>query len=189
MKGGRMQVGRWIVLTLCFFLIDTVSAQQLKETLPFEGEPVNYWLAVIEGGRFEFLPADLEKRPRSIQLSTYAAGLTEGSLVSGVTVLEGGRVISSSLHSPWVDDLLRESTGVAHEKKRELLRVISLREQRVKDLEIEMSSLNVKIRHAAGLGDVDRIYAKIRELDVALEELDKAHNDISELQKKFVSER
>ena len=172
---------------LIIFLVASISinanAQFVEEELPYEGNPTDQWIAILDSGELRLLNAEVKKTPEALKLSSFSQKLNPGAFLTGVAKLSSGKVTSNYLHSKLKNDLSRESEQVAKQQVLELKQLINSTQQQIKELETAMQLLNIKLRHEAGLAEVDRVYQKIAELEQAIGVLRQAREDLSVYEK------
>lgn len=160
-------------------------AQKLEEELPYIRDPVNQWIAVVQDDTIRMLPADLEKTPKTLKISTFLRGVTQDTLVAGVALLTDGEVIATPFHAAWKNEFEGSSISVAKSQAEDLAKRINQANIKVKTIEGEIAVVTRKLRKASGLIEVDELYDKAgifedrtREINLASGRLDKM---ISEL--------
>lgn len=176
------RIYRFLLLLVFFVLCDGVShAQRVDEELSFKGEPKESWIISVNDDRIDMTRADEKKNLQTIVLSAFLKNKTEKTLVCGVSILEDGTVISSTLHQIGVREFERESALAAQARLQDLKALVESGKERIATLEAELNRVTYEVRAAAGLSDVDRNYEKAQVLDGNMEAYKEAKQDLQRL--------
>lgn len=169
-----------VPLTLLLAPYSFASAHIIEEQLPFVETPERQWVAVVSDGNLKLIGANLRKTPNAVVVSATLAELDENALVSGVVRLTDGRVYSTPFHPVGRNEVALETSSAAQARVEELQAEIAEERRKLAELEAQTAAANSRLREAAGLGDVDKVYSRIVELDKKIAQAEAARRESEE---------
>lgn len=162
-------------LVICLYY-SSAHAQVLSDTLPFEAEPQESWIAILDKGSLRIVKADLVKTPEKLHLSAYVTNSAEIAAIAGVVKYVDGQMFSNPLHPAGKLEISKESSKIAQDRLLAIVHEIKNLEVKKQSLKQEVQKLTKSLRHEAGLDDVDKIYEKVEKLEERLKELEAANS-------------